>query len=195
MAAMVWPAAYFGILTALGYALGFERHLYTGREFDHTTGLQFNRRRWYDPQTGRWLSEDPLGLGPDANPYRYVYNSPPNFTDPTGEGVFLLLVPLAIYASKVLRESAIETGVEWAVAEATGDETFDFWTSFGRNLGVNAALGWIPGATEAKIGAKATTKLGRWAAQDGRAEADSRLPVLAGAVHWRHALLRFARPP
>jgi hypothetical protein len=60
---------------------------------------------------------------------------------------------------------------------------------------VNAALGWIPGATEAKIGAKATTKLGRWAAQDGRAEADSRLPVLAGAVHWRHALLRFARPP
>ena len=38
----------------------------------------------YDPQVGRWLSEDPSGLGPDPNKYRYVHNSPTNFTDPSG---------------------------------------------------------------------------------------------------------------
>lgn len=38
----------------------------------------------YDPTVGRWLSEDPLSLEPDTNPYRYVHNSPTNLTDPSG---------------------------------------------------------------------------------------------------------------
>jgi hypothetical protein len=39
----------------------------------------------YDPRVGRWLSEDPLGFtAGDANVYRYVLNSPTNFTDPSG---------------------------------------------------------------------------------------------------------------
>lgn len=38
----------------------------------------------YDPKIGRWLSEDPAGLTVDANPYRYVGNSPTNYTDPSG---------------------------------------------------------------------------------------------------------------
>lgn len=38
----------------------------------------------YDPSVGRWLSEDPSGLKPDVNPYRYVGNSPTNYTDPSG---------------------------------------------------------------------------------------------------------------
>lgn len=39
----------------------------------------------YEPTTGRWLSEDPIGfLGEDANLYRYVANSATNATDPSG---------------------------------------------------------------------------------------------------------------
>ncbi|HVT29148.1 MAG TPA: RHS repeat-associated core domain-containing protein [Lacipirellulaceae bacterium] len=58
---------------------------YTGRWFDTATGLQNNLNRWYDPQTGRFLSEDPTGFaGGDANLYRYAGNSPTNATDPTG---------------------------------------------------------------------------------------------------------------
>jgi hypothetical protein len=38
----------------------------------------------YDPKVGRFLSQDPLGLGPDANPYRYVGNSPLTKVDPFG---------------------------------------------------------------------------------------------------------------
>lgn len=39
----------------------------------------------YDPRIGRWTSEDPIAFeGGDANLYRYVGNSPTNYTDPTG---------------------------------------------------------------------------------------------------------------
>ncbi len=61
------------------------RYLYTGREYDVDTELQYNRNRWYDPHSGRWLSEDPIGFaGGDSNLYRYVGNSPTNYTDPSG---------------------------------------------------------------------------------------------------------------
>jgi hypothetical protein len=38
----------------------------------------------FDPTVGRWISQDPLGLEPDVNPYRYVHNGFPNATDPSG---------------------------------------------------------------------------------------------------------------
>ncbi|MFD7159036.1 RHS repeat-associated core domain-containing protein [Kribbella sp. NPDC059898] len=48
-------------------------------------GLQFNRARWYEPATGRFLSEDPEGFdaaGP--NLYPYVGGDPVDATDPSG---------------------------------------------------------------------------------------------------------------
>jgi RHS repeat-associated protein len=61
------------------------RFAYTGREFDPETGDYYYRARYYDPQTGRFLSQDPIGFAAgDMNLYRYVGNSTPNFTDPTG---------------------------------------------------------------------------------------------------------------
>ncbi|HVH70781.1 MAG TPA: RHS repeat-associated core domain-containing protein, partial [Candidatus Dormibacteraeota bacterium] len=33
---------------------------YTGREWDTETNLQFSRARYYDPKTGRFISEDPM---------------------------------------------------------------------------------------------------------------------------------------
>jgi uncharacterized protein RhaS with RHS repeats len=39
----------------------------------------------YDPSIGRWTAQDPIAFkGGDANLYRYVSNSPTNFTDPSG---------------------------------------------------------------------------------------------------------------
>jgi RHS repeat-associated protein len=57
-------------------------HTYTGRELDRETGLYYYRARWYDPHAGRFLSEDPAE--DDPNLYRYVGNSPLNYTDPSG---------------------------------------------------------------------------------------------------------------
>jgi RHS repeat-associated protein len=57
---------------------------YTGKFYDNLTGLQWNLNRWYNPGTQRWMSQDPLGLVPDSNPYRYVGNSPTNLVDVSG---------------------------------------------------------------------------------------------------------------
>ena len=59
---------------------------YTAREFDAESGLYFYRARYYDPEIGRFLNEDPLGFdAADLNLYRYVFNNPVNFRDPSGE--------------------------------------------------------------------------------------------------------------
>jgi len=59
---------------------------YTGREFDPESGLYYYRARYYDANTGRFLSEDPIRFkGEDQNLYRYVLNNPVNFNDPFGE--------------------------------------------------------------------------------------------------------------
>ncbi|MCE9553352.1 MAG: RHS repeat-associated core domain-containing protein [Planctomycetes bacterium] len=70
------PVSHAGSLTM---AFGF-----TGKFYDADTGLQWNINRWYDPVLQRWMSEDPLGLGPDVDPYRYVGNGPTNATDERG---------------------------------------------------------------------------------------------------------------
>ncbi|MDQ3801736.1 MAG: RHS repeat-associated core domain-containing protein [Acidobacteriota bacterium] len=63
------------------------RYQFTGRELDSFTGLHYYRARQYDSQLGRFISEDPIGFaGGDINLYGYVWNSPQDFTDPTGHG-------------------------------------------------------------------------------------------------------------
>ena len=57
---------------------------YTGREFDTETGLYFYRARYYDPQSGRFLSEDPIDFRGGINFYSYVKNNSPNLIDPRG---------------------------------------------------------------------------------------------------------------
>jgi RHS repeat-associated protein len=61
------------------------RYQYTSREFDASTGLQYNRGRYYDAATGRWISQDPLGFDAgDSNRYRYAHNGYTDATDPSG---------------------------------------------------------------------------------------------------------------
>jgi RHS repeat-associated protein len=57
---------------------------FTARPFDVESGLQWNLNRWYVSTLGVWMSEDPIGLGPDSNPRRYVENQPTMLTDPSG---------------------------------------------------------------------------------------------------------------
>lgn len=62
----------FGNLTSQTNAAVDHLFGFTGRPFDPATGLQNNLNRWYDPEVGRWMSEDPIGFeGGDENLYRY----------------------------------------------------------------------------------------------------------------------------
>ncbi len=64
-------------------ALG-NRYCFQGREIDWTTGLYYFRARWYDPNTGRWLSMDPIGISGGLNLYAFCDNNPGNFVDNFG---------------------------------------------------------------------------------------------------------------
>lgn len=46
--------------------------------------VYYMRHRWYEPRTGRFLSEDPVGLAGGINPYVYANNDPVNGRDPRG---------------------------------------------------------------------------------------------------------------
>ncbi|MFN8091783.1 MAG: RHS repeat-associated core domain-containing protein [Vicinamibacteria bacterium] len=59
-------------------------YAFTGREWDPETGLYYYRARYYDLKLGRFISEDPIGLGGGINSYSYVGNQPVNATDPMG---------------------------------------------------------------------------------------------------------------
>ena len=48
------------------------------------TGLQYYRARYYDPQLGRFIAEDPMRLWGGIDFYSYVSNSPTGFSDPLG---------------------------------------------------------------------------------------------------------------
>lgn len=76
----------FGQTTVSGSASS-NASQYTGRDNDGT-GLLYYRARYYSPTLQRFVSEDTVGFsGGDANLYAYVFNSPTNYTDSSGQGV------------------------------------------------------------------------------------------------------------
>ncbi|GAA1542659.1 hypothetical protein GCM10009730_59630 [Streptomyces albidochromogenes] len=56
---------------------------FPGQYFDPETQLHYNHFRYYDPETARYFTPDPLGLAPAPNPLAYVAN-PLTWTDPLG---------------------------------------------------------------------------------------------------------------
>lgn len=61
---------------------------YTGHVMDRGTGLTYMQQRYYDPESARFLSTDPLPAkandGYNFNAYRYANDNPFKFTDPDG---------------------------------------------------------------------------------------------------------------
>nr|WP_314546113.1 RHS repeat-associated core domain-containing protein [uncultured Massilia sp.] len=56
---------------------------FQGQYLDDETGLHYNRHRYYDPDTARYLTQDPIGLNGGENFYGYAPN-PTGWMDPLG---------------------------------------------------------------------------------------------------------------
>jgi len=56
---------------------------FQGQYFDAETGLHYNTFRYYDPVVGRFVGQDPIGLGGGFNLYGYAPN-PLRWLDPWG---------------------------------------------------------------------------------------------------------------
>ena len=57
---------------------------FKARMWDPDAKLADFRNRWYDPEIGRFISEDPIGLAGGINVYRFVGNNPVSGWDPFG---------------------------------------------------------------------------------------------------------------
>jgi RHS repeat-associated protein len=82
---VVWEAGYMPFGEARVLVADIVNNLrFPGQYFDAETGFHYNRHRYYDPDTGRYLTPDPIGLEGGLNLYVYVDGNPVNWVDPEG---------------------------------------------------------------------------------------------------------------
>nr|WP_304363258.1 RHS repeat-associated core domain-containing protein [Gilliamella apicola] len=81
---IVWSGVYksYGNL-AIEYRTVPQNLRFQGQYFDEESGLHYNRYRYYDPYTARYISQDPIGLVGGENAYSYVPD-PLAWIDPLG---------------------------------------------------------------------------------------------------------------
>jgi len=91
--AIAWKAVYTPFGEAVPSIQTVENpHRYPGQCYDQETGLYYNYFRYYNPQTGRYITPDPIGLEGGINLFTYVQNNPINIIDPEG-----LVIPLEYF--------------------------------------------------------------------------------------------------
>lgn len=83
---IVWEASYeaYGAVIRTNATMSFTPS-YTGKEFDSDIGLYYHNARWYDPDLGRFITEDPARDG--VNWFAYCNENPIRYIDPDGRVV------------------------------------------------------------------------------------------------------------
>ncbi len=130
---------------------------YFGQTFDETTGLYYLRARYYDPQTGRFIQQDPAEDG--YNWYVYGNQNPVLYVDYTGESVMLAYVIIGAivggvvggfagaYVSKQTTGDVTATGVVVGVlggATLGGLLGYGMY-AFGASISASGVVSTLPG--------------------------------------------------
>lgn len=112
---MVWRwdnADPFGLQQPDESPSGLTKFIYNprfpGQVYDKETNNHYNYFRDYDPQTGRYVQSDPIGLNGGINTYGYAEGNPTINIDPTGE-----VIQVAI-------GGGTSVAMGWGIAKLTG---------------------------------------------------------------------------
>lgn len=102
---------------------------------DSHTGLCYCLNRYYDPQSGRWLSRDPIGLGGGVNVYGYCDGNPVMGADPSG-----LQGPIDPFGQSARWQSPWEEWRRYCGADSPAG-ALEFWHTMAKNgSGVMAGM-------------------------------------------------------
>jgi RHS repeat-associated protein len=121
---VVWAGQHdsFGEVTVDYEALHYPFR-FPGQYYDQESDLYYNWHRYYDPDTGRYLSWDPAEDG--SNHYLYVENNPTIYVDPDGQKLiwwaFTTFTPQGKalkYAAKFLKAAKKVPGAKKLVNKA-----------------------------------------------------------------------------
>ena len=83
--AVVWSAKYESFGKAVVEVETVENNLrFPGQYYDSESGLHYNWNRYYNTQTGRYLTPDSMWMAKKKNLYLYVQNNPKTMIDPWG---------------------------------------------------------------------------------------------------------------
>ena len=89
--------------------------------FDEETGLHYNLMRYYEPEAGRFVNQDPIGLLGGSNLYRFAPNAQ-GWTDPSGFiAMALVFLPEIGAALTALGQAALTAIGIGAVLSLSGD--------------------------------------------------------------------------
>ena len=110
----------FGQVLSQSNAAAGDRFLFTGREYEPELALYYYRARYYDPQTGRFISQDPISFDSgDYNLYRYVANDPITSRDPLG------LATTVSYGTLLRRVKALQAKVLQCLGKSAAARFFE----------------------------------------------------------------------
>ncbi|MEX2338406.1 MAG: RHS repeat-associated core domain-containing protein [Aquisalimonadaceae bacterium] len=169
---------------------------FPGQYHDEETGLHYNWHRYYDPETGRYITSDPIGLEGGLNTYAYVLNNPVNFIDPNGlvTIIFQANVRIPGWLSRFGRNrgwwSTSVHGASFGIAES-----FPFFDGAERDSGI--MLGFNVGGEDVGIGSvNMTVGLSRGSVcdlADNNAEVNLTVPGLSGGLDFSDDSLQGVR--
>ncbi len=123
---------------------------YSGEYFDSETGFIYLRNRYYDPGTGRFISEDPIRAG--YNWYAYCEGNPITFIDPWGlkneRYVITEKDPLNMRAKAGTDSEIIGTLERGTEVEFTGEKTTEmidghYWAKVTYKGDKRWKTGWV----------------------------------------------------
>jgi RHS repeat-associated protein len=128
---------------------------FQGREYEVESGLYYYRARYYEPQLGRFLTTDPIGLAGGHNLYRFLENNPLRFRDSSGTEVYECHQGAFGYTWNPIKHHWLKTetreaGMGTARAQEPGNDPGDY---FGDPVQVKDHTGRSkqPGATCEKV--------------------------------------------
>ncbi|MFQ3248039.1 MAG: RHS repeat-associated protein [Arenicella sp.] len=82
---IVWQAIYDAFGKAEQVVSTFKQPIrFPGQYYDEESYFHYNWNRYYDPEIGRYVTSDPIGLGGGLNSYGYVVGNPLRYSDPEG---------------------------------------------------------------------------------------------------------------